>query len=273
MSQSEAINRAKMNSMWWYHKIDLGGGIVTPGLNFDRVWEHISHFLDGIDFTNKTVLDIGCWDGKWTFDAERRGARLVVASDDLTQRARGGEEQFKFAHSATGSKAIYYPKMSVYNIDELPERPFDIVLFLGVLYHLRYPLFAIAKIRQVLREGGILVVETACIDDSTRSFMEFQLGLRSAIYEDPTTWCAPSVLCLQEMLESSYFDVKRSSTLLSRSRSQPSRLKRILRWPQGRAPEPLVARGIMEARAAVRGDVKHAFPDPFLGQYDSRFRV
>lgn len=273
MTSSRDIDIAKMNSLWWYHKIDLGGGVITPGLNFERMWDHVSRFLDDIDFTNKTVLDIGCWDGKWTFDAEHRGAKQVVATDDLSQRGRGGEDPFRFAHSALGSKAIYHPNTNVYNVDQLSEGPFDIVLFLGVLYHLRYPQFAIAKIRQVLKEGGILVIETSCVEDSNRSYIDFQLGHEYTIYNDPTTWCEPSLLCLKQSLQTSYFAVRRQAVLTDRPSSQSRGVRGILRRLVHR-PQPFNrGRVLMEGQAKVWGDVRHPFPDPFLGQFDTRFRI
>ncbi len=291
MSQDHSIDIDKMNSMEWYHRIDLGDGIVTPGLThpgFQKLWNHISTFLDGVDFHGKSVLDIGCWDGKWSFEAERRGASLVVATDDISQRTYGSEQQFKFAQTALDSQTIYHPHVSVYDIDQVSEGPFDIILFMGVLYHLRYPFYALAKIRHMLKEGGILVIETACMNDSSRSYMETQLGLNYTIYPDPTTWCAPSILCLREMLESSYFDVKRDvfmphddppSASSGLENNVSSRLKQAVRALLGRStsapaplPAPSVGRMLVESRAVLRSDDKHPVPDPLLCQFDYRFR-
>lgn len=295
MSQSGKIDIEKMNSMMWYHKIELGAGIVTPGLDFDLIWKHITSFIGGIDFKNKTVLDIGCWDGKWTFEAERRGAKMVVATDDVSQRPRvfrapslsqqsdlaamershlgGSEDQFRFAHAALGSHALYYPHVGVYNVDHLSEGPFDIVLFLGVLYHLHYPFLAIAKIRQIVKEGGIVIAETACLDDGTRSYLDLQLGDQQTIYPDPTTWCAPSTLALRGMFESSYFEVEQTSELYFQPKPSNTKIDRALRRLKGRALDIRRGRMILEARAVVRETPKHVVPDPFLAQYDPRFRM
>ncbi|MEZ5892044.1 MAG: hypothetical protein R3C58_02690 [Parvularculaceae bacterium] len=57
----------------WYHKIDLGDGIVTPGFNFERLWSSTLKVIDAIDYKGKRVLDLASWDGFWAFEAERRG--------------------------------------------------------------------------------------------------------------------------------------------------------------------------------------------------------
>jgi tRNA (mo5U34)-methyltransferase len=68
------VDVEKMRSMRWFHKIDLGPGVVTPGYDWEDLWSPTSRFLDGVDFRGKRVMEIGCWDGMWSFDAERRGA-------------------------------------------------------------------------------------------------------------------------------------------------------------------------------------------------------
>ena len=65
----------------WYHKIDLGGGIVTPRRNYDKMWSSTRQVFDTIDYSNKNVLDLVSWDGMWAFEAEKRGAAQVVATD------------------------------------------------------------------------------------------------------------------------------------------------------------------------------------------------
>jgi tRNA (mo5U34)-methyltransferase len=196
---------ATVGSMPWVHTIDLGHGIITPG-----AWPPsalILHALKSVDFRGKKVLDIGCWDGLWSFEAERRGARIVYATDDITQRPSGQHPTFSTAHKALQSQVHYDPHRSVYDLHNWAERDFDIVLFLGVYYHLKNPLLALTQIREVMRPGGTLIIEGEvlhrrrdcvaqfCPDDSHKG--------------DATNWWVPSVPCLQAWLRASQFSVER----------------------------------------------------------------
>src|SRR4051812_27152592 len=70
----------------WYHEIDFGDGVRSrPAHPHRDVWAAIEQFLGPVDFKGKSVLDIGCWDGKWSFLAEQRGAASVLATDDNSQ--------------------------------------------------------------------------------------------------------------------------------------------------------------------------------------------
>ena len=75
----------RVQALTWVHSIDLGNGIVTPGM-WGPPSPTIMRALDTIDFHGKKVLDIGCWDGLWSFEAEKRGATTIVATDLNTQR-------------------------------------------------------------------------------------------------------------------------------------------------------------------------------------------
>ena len=61
----------------WYHKIDLGNGIVTPGRDWDGLWNAIRKLMDRVDYTDKKVLDLASWDGLWAFEAERVGSGVT----------------------------------------------------------------------------------------------------------------------------------------------------------------------------------------------------
>src|SRR5262245_41146122 len=84
----------KINAITWYHDFDFGNGLAARSQLADRwghrpLWRFLEQQLDRIDFRGKRVLDIGCWDGYWSFYAERRGARSVLATDDQTQNWNG----------------------------------------------------------------------------------------------------------------------------------------------------------------------------------------
>ena len=128
----------------WWHSIDLGHGQVTPGA-------HSLEELNGIyarfnlpdDLSGKRFLDVGCWDGFYSFEAERHGAE-VVAVDCWRP------ENFFIARRALQSK-VEFREMSVYELSREALGSFDIVLFHGVLYHLRHPH---ARTRVRLRGDG-----------------------------------------------------------------------------------------------------------------------
>ena len=96
----------KVNARTWFHRIDLGNGIITPGAD-DSPWK-LQHIHMPEDLTGKRVIDIGAYDGFFSFEAERRGASHVLATDyfcwTLPRGHIGDGEGFRIAHQALGSK-------------------------------------------------------------------------------------------------------------------------------------------------------------------------
>jgi tRNA (mo5U34)-methyltransferase len=144
----------------WWHEIELAPGIVTPGDDSNRMKLPI---LDALglppDLRGKRALDIGCSDGYFSFELERRGAE-VVAIDFVPETYTG----FATARKILGS-GVDYRMDNVYNLTPEGYGRFDVVLFLGVLYHLRKPLAALDAIRSVMNEGAQLFVGTMLIDE------------------------------------------------------------------------------------------------------------
>jgi tRNA (mo5U34)-methyltransferase len=221
---AEELRRKVASFRFWYHKIDLGQGVVTPGQPFDAVWDMIRHSRATLDYKDKSVLDIASFDGMWAFEAEKLGASTVVATDCYYETYRN----FLFCREALGSQVIPYYNVSPYALTERldvfleenweSQRPydrlFDIVQHLGLLYHLRDPLLTLSQARSVIRTGGLLLIETAAIVGETASFMVFNgvpPGPRRIYPDDLTTWWAPTVRCLEEMLRASMFEPIESS--------------------------------------------------------------
>jgi SAM-dependent methyltransferase len=148
----------------------------------------------------------------------------------------------------------YRDDVSVYDVDALFKEKFDVVICYGVLYHLRYPVLGLAKLRRVLKTGGTLLLETAVLLDTESNDMRW--GHERIYAGDPSTWNAPSEPCLRFLLESGYFEVQSCETFLR----QDERLK------IGRA----YARAVAVDRAAAD---RHVVPDRFLGEYDPAFRT
>ena len=157
MTREEKLERLK--SRQWYHSIEIEPGLVTPGAHplgeLRQMLEHVKlpSRLDGL-----TVLDIGAWDGFFSFEAERRGAERVVAYD-LTPEDYFG---FATAKEMLGSK-VDYVQGSVYELRKEAVGTFDVVLCLGVLYHLRYPLLALDRLHDVC--DSYMLLETHCLDN------------------------------------------------------------------------------------------------------------
>ncbi|MBX6313533.1 MAG: DUF1698 domain-containing protein [Isosphaeraceae bacterium] len=191
----------------WVHSIDLGDGVRTPGA-WGAPPDWILRAFDDIDFRGKTVLDIGCWDGLWSFEAERRGAAAVYATDDLRQR-NIRHPTFSLARKLLGSQVHYRPDVSVYEVHRLAEKPFDIVLFLGVYYHLKHPLLALSRLRQITREGGLILVEGETIS-SDRNYAAFYY--HEHYKDDCSNWWVPTVRCLREWVQCSFFQIRNEYT-------------------------------------------------------------
>ena len=197
--ESPAITRAAADRLRWFHSIDLGDGIITKGRkSLESIQRNAEiAFKDGVD--GRTVLDIGAWDGAFSFEAERRGAAHVLSTDHFSWIGAGWgrKESFDFARMALASrveaKIIDVPDISPDTVGR-----FDIVLFLGVLYHMLHPLLMLERIAPVVRE--LLVVETeTALDDEDRPAMVFFPG--AELNNDATNWWAPNITCMKAMLQ------------------------------------------------------------------------
>ena len=148
---------SKAEAIRWYHTIDLGGGVVTRGIDDSPSVSRGSTLPASL--AGLTVLDIGAWDGFFSFEAERRGAARVVAADYFSWHGGGwgSKAGFELARQTLGSKV---EDVDIDVMDLSPERvgQFDVVFFLGVLYHLRHPLLALERVASVTRK--LLILET-----------------------------------------------------------------------------------------------------------------
>lgn len=256
--------RDQVHALNWVHTIDLGRGLVTPG-----AWPPsplIRTALDAVDFTDKKVLDVGCWDGLWSFEAEHRGAREVYATDCVSQRPHRQQPTFTLARQILDSRVKYYPDLSVYRVGELGVRDFDVVLFCGVYYHLRHPLLALARLRQVMKEGATLIIEGEVVHDARQSAAEF--FYRNGYQGDRSTWWVPSVRCLREWVESSYFEVGRGWNV-AEDALQPGLRAAVRRGLKRLARRrPRYSRSLLLAKAVRRHDGLYPYPDEDLAAFD-----
>ena len=200
--------KARAAAISWYHTIDLGHGVTTRGV--DDSPYRLARLDLPASLAGSSVLDVGAWDGFFSFEAERRGAARVVASDDYSWHGGGwgSKAGFLLAREALGSRV---EDVDIDVMDLAPDRVgiFDVVFFLGVLYHLRHPLLALERIASVTR--SLLVMETVVdLVGVDRPAMAFYPG--KELNDDPTNWWGPNPAAVHGMLRSVGFARVRTVT-------------------------------------------------------------
>jgi tRNA (mo5U34)-methyltransferase len=204
----------------WFHNLNLGGIQTAPDHylgDYPRVkWEKFAHAVPS-DLSGKSVLDIGCNAGFYSFEMKRRGADRVVAVDDAENYLAQGQ----LAAEVLGLK-IEFVQLSVYDLAQLREK-FDVVLFLGVFYHLRHPLLALDIIHEHVAKD-LLIFQS--MTRGSRDILSLQSDYdfwESAIFEQPgfpalyfieknyaadgTNWWIPNLACAMAMLRSAGFTI------------------------------------------------------------------
>jgi len=156
-SFADVIRQRVEREPYWFQKIQIMPGLKTPGWS-DPMMEKLPFYGLPVDLTGKRVLDIGCAEGFFSFEAEARGAREVVAIDSFPDSIR----RFNIVREARQSNATAF-LMNVYDLD--PDRlgTFDLVLFYGVFYHLKHPQLALEAISRIC--VGDLLFQTYICDD------------------------------------------------------------------------------------------------------------
>jgi len=204
----------------WFHNINLKGVQTAPDHYLgDYPGVKWRAFADALpqDLRGKTVLDIGCNAGFHAIEMKRRGAERVVGVD----WADSYLEQARFAAGVLGVD-VEYRRLSVYDVGLLGEK-FDIVLFLGVLYHLRHPLLALDLIHaevardllifQSMQRGSREVVEVEPDYDFWETGIFNAPGwpklhfIEHKYANDETNWWVPNLACSQAMLRSAGFEI------------------------------------------------------------------
>jgi tRNA (mo5U34)-methyltransferase len=225
---AEQLN-AEVARIRWFHSIPLPHGIVTPGV--DRSSQRLATFKLPEDLRGKTVLDIGAWDGFFSFEAERRGASRVLATDSFSWSGEGwgSKAGFELARTALGS-TVEDKEIDVLELSADAVGVFDLVLFLGVLYHMRHPLLALERVASVTREQLILDTHADLLW-RRRPAMAFYPG--DELGHDPTNWWGPNPAAVEAMLRAVGFT---SVEVVARLPAFPRRIIRAARQQaRGRA--------------------------------------
>ncbi|HWR53890.1 MAG TPA: TIGR04290 family methyltransferase [Bryobacteraceae bacterium] len=219
LSQDE-IRRRVSELGEWFHNLDLRGVKTAPEHflgDYPAVkWRTFEHSIPA-DLRGKSVLDIGCNGGYYSLEMKRRGADRVVAidSDD------GYLAQAQFAAEVSGLE-IEFRQLSVYDVAALHEK-FDVVLFMGVLYHLRHPLLALdllyehvardLLVFQSMQRGSDKIEGVAAdyhfwqTDIFERESFPRMHFIEHSYSQDPTNWWIPNRACVEAMLRSAGFAI------------------------------------------------------------------
>lgn len=208
-----------VRQFYWFHSIDLGHGVVTPGAKSLAVHQaEFAAVFDPIKVAGRSVIDVGAYNGAYSFEAKRRGAARVLATDHFVWnhpliRAR---DSFELARSILNIdlevKDIDVPDLSPDSVGT-----FDVVLFLGVFYHLLNPIAALQQAATLARE--VLVVETHndALDINRPAMIMYP---NAELNNDPTNWWGPNPACMVALLKQCGFakvDAAWSKTYPTRS--------------------------------------------------------
>ena len=204
----------------WFHNLDLGGVKTAPdhflGDYPEVKWQRFASSIPD-DLTGKSVLDVGCNAGFYSIQMKRRGADRVVGID-MDEKYL---DQARFAAKVNDAE-IEFRNLSVYRVGELHEK-FDLVLFMGVLYHLRHPLLALdllhehvvadLLVAQSMLRGSSETIEvppdfpfwqSKLFENEKFPCMYF---IEKRYANDPTNWWIPNRACFEAMLRSAGFEI------------------------------------------------------------------
>jgi len=217
---SEAIRTRVEALAPWFHNMDLAGVITAPDhFLHDYPSNKWARFRDVVpeDLSGRTVLDIGCNAGFYAMEMKRRGAERVLAIDSDERYL----DQARLA-AEVNELNIEFRRLSVYDVAQLAER-FDLVMFMGVLYHLRHPLLALDLIHENVAKDLLLFQtmqrgsETTFVPASDYDFFDVDQFddpaypkmhfIEQSYAGDCTNWWAPNASCSQAMLRSAGFEI------------------------------------------------------------------
>ena len=238
MSLTRAQIRTRVEALApWFHNMDLGGVRTAPDhFLYDypnNKWSRFAHVVPR-DLRGRTVLDIGCNAGFHSMEMKRRGAERVVGVDSDDRYLA----QARLAAEVNGLE-IEFRNLSVYDLGALGER-FDLVIFMGVFYHLRHPLLALDLIHDTVARDLLLFQTLQRGSEKTKpvkpdyDFFKMKHFDQAAYPKmhfiehsyagDPTNWWAPNAACAQAMLRSAGFELlehPEAEVYLCRRRERP----------------------------------------------------
>lgn len=200
-----AMMKDELKQINWFHRINLGNGVTTPGS--DDTQAKLQQIHLPANLTGKTVLDIGAWDGFFSFEAERRGASRVVALDGGVWRVDSiGKVGFEFARKMLDSK-VEDVEMEVAHLSAEQLGTFDLVLFLGVLYHLPDPVGNFMKVASLAHHEIIVETHVDLVEINTPAIAFYP---HDECAQDPSNWCGPNKAAVEGMMRVAGFKTIKS---------------------------------------------------------------
>lgn len=197
---NEAEKRELIQGINWFHSIDLGDGVVTAGLRSQEELQACATEVFKHSVTGKSVLDVGAWDGFFSFEAARRGAARVMATDFHCWSGAGWGDKTGFNMAREFSRLpVHDLEIDVPDISKKSVGMWDIVLFLGVFYHMKNPLDAIERVAAIARER--LVVETYIDERLPAEPPAMVFYPRYELNGDGSNWWGPNPSCVMSMLD------------------------------------------------------------------------
>ncbi len=193
--------REQIHQRRWYHAFDFGNGLEVDGVKKLWVLEKEYDLIFKYPVERKTVIDVGAWDGAFSFEAKKRGALRVLATDHYSWSGPGWSDQdgFNLARQLLNleveDKDIDLPDITPESVGM-----FDVMFLLGVFYHLKNPLESIPLLTQVVSER--LVLETVIdpeVEKLTRPAMVYYPDVE--LNQDVTNWWGPNSLMVIQLLK------------------------------------------------------------------------
>ncbi len=199
--------KQEMEQLHWYHSMDFGNSLVVQGrqLIFPDNYSlfGVQYFIEHMDLSGKTCLDIGAVDGLMSFIMKMRGVDRVISTDVLERRT------YLLAREYLELETDYCTPVIINNLDTIiEEKSLDLVINAGVFYHLADPLSSLLQCRRFLKNGGYMILETSYLPHRKNAVMHFNLAdiSRRRINQTSITW-RPSAGAVCGMLEASSFQV------------------------------------------------------------------
>lgn len=198
--------RKEVESLYWWHRIELEPGYVTPGeCPHGNAQDFESRFGLPKDLTGLTVLDVGGYDGLFSFECEKRGAAEVDMIDRY-QNSKNTKHHpnrpFTLAKTILNSNVLYQnhtledynPKYwdTLEDIEICKPVLYDLILYYGVLYHITNPLGAVEKLIKLIKPGSVILVETTIANPELEESLVPVLEYRPGFDGDPTNFFYPN---------------------------------------------------------------------------------
>ena len=201
----------EMNEITWWHQIYLDG-VKTKGKDWSQIKLQAIQMPE--DLTGKTVIDVGAWDGFFSFEAEKRGGKVLAIDTIMWKEGpsfdvqanemvyHSGKKGFNFAKKILNSK-VESKEIEVMDLSkEVGE--FDLTLCLGILYHMEDPFGMCRRMFDITKEGGLCIIESHCdvenVGKPALAFYPFK-----ECNNDPGNWFGPNPSCVIAMLKAAGF--------------------------------------------------------------------